>query len=87
MKKNLLFIFLFAISTTIFSQKVTLTGFVKDSLQNPLPYANVIAKPKDVSKNLQFVITDNEGYYKLLIEQGDTIVIHVISIKKHKKGN
>jgi hypothetical protein len=75
MKKNLLFIFLFAISTIIFSQKVTLTGFVKDSLQNPMPYANVIAKPKDVSKNLQFAITDNEGYYKLLLEKGDTITI------------
>jgi len=74
-KKNLLFIFLFAISTIIFSQKVTLTGFVKDSLQNPMPYANVIAKPKDVSKNLQFAITDNEGYYKLLLEKGDTITI------------
>jgi hypothetical protein len=77
MKKNLLFIFLFAISTTIFSQKVTLSGAVKDSLQNPLPYANVIAKPKDVSKNLQFAITDNEGYYKLLLAQGDTITISI----------
>ncbi|PQJ76696.1 carboxypeptidase-like regulatory domain-containing protein [Polaribacter glomeratus] len=74
MKKNLLFISILIFSTAIFSQKVTLTGFVKDSLQNPLPYANVIAKPKDVSKNLQFAITDNEGYYKLLLAQGDTIV-------------
>jgi hypothetical protein len=87
MKKKLLFILVFAISCFSYSQKVTLTGFVKDSLQNPLSYANVVAKPKDVSKNLQFAITDNEGYYKLLIEQGDTIVIHVISIKKHKKRN
>jgi len=77
MKKNLLFIFLFVISTTSFSQKVTLSGAVKDSLQTPLPYANVIAKPKDVSKNLQFAITDNEGYYKLLLEQGDTITISI----------
>lgn len=52
MKKNLLFIFVFAISCFSFSQKITLAGYVKDSIQNPLPYANVIAKPKDVSKNL-----------------------------------
>jgi len=51
LKKNLLFIFLVVISTTSFSQKVTLSGAVKDSLQTPLPYANVIAKPKDVSKS------------------------------------
>jgi hypothetical protein len=40
-----------------------LTGFVKDSIQNPMPYANVISKPKDVSKNLQFAISDNEGVF------------------------
>ncbi|MFT6959662.1 MAG: hypothetical protein ACJA17_000756, partial [Polaribacter sp.] len=77
MKKKLLIILVFAISSFSYSQKVTLTGFVKDSLQNVLPYANVIAKPKDVSKNLQFAITDNEGYYKLLLEKGDTIAISI----------
>ena len=60
-----------------FSQKITFSGSVKDSLQNPLPYANVIAKPKDVTKNLQFTITDNEGYYKLLLEKGDTVTISI----------
>lgn len=77
MKKNFLFILALTISTALFSQKITLTGFVKDSLQNSMPYANVIAKPKDVSKNLQFAITDNEGYYKLLLEKGDTITISI----------
>ncbi|WP_262501905.1 hypothetical protein [Polaribacter atrinae] len=33
------------------------------------------ANPKDVSKNLQFAITDNEGYYMLLLEKGDSITI------------
>jgi hypothetical protein len=64
MKKKLPIILVFAISSLSYSQKVTLTGFVKDSLQNPMPYVNVIAKPKDVSKNLQFAISENEGYYK-----------------------
>jgi hypothetical protein len=91
LKKNylkfIIFCCFFVFSETVSAQKTTLSGTVKDSLQNPLPYANVIAKPKDVSKNLQFAITDNEGYYKLLIAQGATTVIHVISIKKHKKRN
>ena len=77
MKKKLLIIFVLTISCFSYSQKVTLTGFVKDSLQNPLPYANVISKPKDVSKNLQFAISDNEGYYKLILEQGDSITISI----------
>ena len=42
-----------------------------------MPYANVIAKPKDVSKNLQFAITDNEGFYKLVLQKGDTITISI----------
>jgi hypothetical protein len=75
--KNLLFISILIFSKAIFSQKVTLNGFVKDSLQNPLPYANVISKPKDVSKNLQFAISDNEGYYKLILTEGDSITISI----------
>jgi len=54
--KAILFLF-FGISTITFSQKITLTGTVKDSLQNPLSYANVLAKPKEVSKNSQFIKT------------------------------
>jgi len=38
------------------SQTLTLKGSVKDSLQNPLTFANVIAKPKDVSKSLLFTV-------------------------------
>lgn len=77
MKKKSLFVLFFIVSITLFAQKVTLSGTVKDSLQNPMPYANVIAKPKDVSKNLQFAITDNEGFYKLVVAQKDTLTISI----------
>jgi hypothetical protein len=77
MKKKLLIVLILTISSFSFSQNITFSGTVKDSLQNPLPYANVIAKPKDVSKNLQFAITDNEGYYKLILQKGDTITISI----------
>ena len=75
-KRALIYTFLF-FTVSLFSQKVTISGFVKDSLQKPMPYANVIAKPKDVSKNLQFAITDNEGYYSLKLTKGDTINISI----------
>ena len=77
MKKKLLILLILTISSVSYSQKITLSGTVKDSLQNQLPYANVIAKPKDVTKNLQFAITDNEGYYKLILAKGDTITISI----------
>ena len=76
--KNVFFILLVSIiSTSVFSQNTVLSGVIKDSLQNSLPYANVIAKPKDPSKNLQYAITDDEGYYKLLFTKGDTLSINI----------
>jgi len=48
MKKKLLFVLVYTLSISSFSQNKILSDFVKDSLQNHLPYANVIAKSKDV---------------------------------------
>jgi len=59
------------------AQTIKIFGSVKDSLENPMPYANVIAKPKDVTKNLQFAITDNEGLYSLQLPKGDSITISI----------
>tara|TARA_B110000240_G_C13440604_1_gene427906 strand:- start:121 stop:267 length:147 start_codon:yes stop_codon:yes gene_type:complete len=46
-----------------------LRGTVKNSVQTPFSYANVITEPKDVSKNIQFAITYNIGYYKLVLQE------------------
>ena len=59
------------------AQTITLKGSVKDSLQNPLSYANVIAKPADVTKNLQFAISDNDGLYKLELTKNEAYTISV----------
>lgn len=56
--KNVVILICFIIGICISTaQTITLKGSVKDSLQNPLSYANVLAKPADVSKNLQFSIS------------------------------
>tara|TARA_R110001632_G_scaffold63318_3_gene151522 strand:+ start:62373 stop:65018 length:2646 start_codon:yes stop_codon:yes gene_type:complete len=77
MHHKFIYFILLLISSVAFSQNITLKGTIKDSLQNLLPYANVITKPKDLSKNLQFAITDEEGYYKLLFAKGDTVSISI----------
>lgn len=59
------------------AQTVILKGTVKDSLQKPLSYANVIAKPSDKEKNLQFAITDDEGYYKLELAKNENYTISI----------
>ncbi|WP_179317093.1 carboxypeptidase-like regulatory domain-containing protein [Winogradskyella undariae] len=76
MKINYIILFLF-FSTQLWGQKITISGTVKDSLNNVVPYANVIAKPKDLSKNLQFSLTDNEGLYKLQLTKGDTVTVRI----------
>ena len=73
----LLFFAFLVFCKTGHSQAIKLTGYIKDSLNNPLPYANVIAKPKDISKNLQFAITDNEGFYRLVFQKNDTVTISI----------
>ncbi len=58
-------------------QTITLSGNIRDNIKTPLPYANVIAKPKNTLKNLQFTITDEEGFYKLSFQKGDTVTISI----------
>ena len=66
-KKLVLFLFL-GVNLSCFSQSV-LKGRVTDSLQKPLPYTNVIAKPQDSLKKLQFSITNEQGEYRLELDE------------------
>jgi len=79
MTKLKLFVFCFCLFgiNLANSQTITLKGSVKDSLQNPLAYTNVIAKPQDAAKNLKFAITDDDGYYKLELTKGDSYKLSV----------
>lgn len=64
--RNFLLLFFF-IPLLSFSQ--TLTGFVQDSIGNPLQNANVIAKPLVENAGLKFSIADHLGRYKLELEK------------------
>ena len=76
-KKQLLFFASLFLILGIKAQNITLKGIVKDSLQNAMSYANVIAKPKDVTKNLTFAISDNEGFYKLILLKDEEYTISI----------
>ena len=65
---NINFFWLLILSVS-FSFSQTITGTVKDSLQNPLANANVIAKPLLENKGLKFAIADHLGRYKLELEK------------------
>ncbi len=77
-KSLIIFINLYLCNSYIlYAQKVILKGVVKDSLQTSLPYANVIAQPTDKTQNLQFAITDSEGYYRLVLAKESSYTIRV----------
>lgn len=77
MLKKIIVLFNFFIISVFFAngQSIVLKGSVKDSLQNPLSYANVIAKPVDISKNIQFAITGDNGLYKLELQKNENYII------------
>lgn len=77
LKKKIALIACFCLSVFSYAQTITLKGSVKDSLQNPLAYTNIIAKPTDTLKNLKFTITDDGGYYKLELTKGDSYTLSV----------
>ena len=52
-KKQLYFLFICFLSIGLNAQTITLKGTVENSLQQPLTYANVIAKPTDSLKALK----------------------------------
>ena len=77
LKKLIAVICLLGFVFTSKAQTITLKGSVKDSLQNPLTFANVIAKPKDKTKNLKFAITDIDGLYRLELIKGNQYIISI----------
>lgn len=76
-KKYLPFLFFCLLSIGLNAQKITLKGFVENSLQQPLSYANVIAKPTDTLKPLKFSITDDVGLYKLELLKNNLYTISI----------
>ena len=57
--------FLVANLNNLYGQKSELKGIVQDSLQQPLPYTNIIANPIAEGGSITFAITDELGRYKL----------------------
>lgn len=60
---------------SIKGQTITLKGFVRDSLQNPLPYVSLIAKPVVSGESMKFTITDDKGRYNLELYKDVNYVI------------
>jgi hypothetical protein len=58
---TIFFVFLFK----AYGQQIKVRGKVTDTLNNPLPYANILAIPKSDDQEVKFAITEDDGSYKL----------------------
>jgi hypothetical protein len=74
--RKLLFVAIMCLTTAAFSQ-VELTGFVMDSIGNPLELANVIALNQKTSKLESFSTTNAKGKYKLSLGKNETYKLQV----------
>ncbi|MCF1420774.1 carboxypeptidase-like regulatory domain-containing protein [Mangrovimonas futianensis] len=77
MRCFLLIVLLGLFSTIVFAQNVTVTGTVKDSLQTPLEYANILAIPEAENAALSFAITNKKGLYELKLESNQSYEVTV----------
>ncbi|NJK96107.1 MAG: carboxypeptidase regulatory-like domain-containing protein [Bacteroidales bacterium] len=62
-----------------YGQPFKVTGSIKDSLQNPLPYANVQVYDYD-NKMVSYAVADNNGEYILSLEQPGVFTVKASSL-------
>lgn len=59
------------------AQQILVSGVVTDTIQNPLPYANILAIPKADDQEVKFAITEKDGSYKLGLAKNQTYKLTV----------
>ncbi|WP_299367438.1 carboxypeptidase-like regulatory domain-containing protein [Winogradskyella sp.] len=59
------------------AQQIKVSGKVTDSLQTPLPYANILAIPQADDSEIKFAITEKDGSYRLGLVRHQTYELTV----------
>ena len=70
MMNNVIIFIIFLVCIGANAQVVTLSGTVSDSLNIPLAYSTLIAKPADSDRSMVFTVTNNQGEFKLKLHKG-----------------
>ena len=74
MFKTLSVIFFF-LGSTLSAQSIKVEGTIKDSIGNPLEFANVIVSIKSSGATETYGITNHEGRFKLNLPKGNTYIL------------
>ena len=76
-KNSLALIVLMLSTSALFSQNITITGIVTDSLKNPLDLANVVAINSETQGLDGFGITAPDGRYKIKVKENSTYSLKI----------
>ncbi len=76
MKQLVYIVFLFFFANC-FSQEVTVTGFVKDSIGNLLEYSNIVALEKETNELASYSVVSSTGKYQLTLEANASYTLKV----------
>jgi hypothetical protein len=69
------------IFSSLFSQEVKISGHIKSSNNQPIPYVNVIVSKTENSQPITFGYSNEEGEFSVMIPEGlEAIMINVSSI-------
>ncbi len=74
-KKAFLLALLCLIVNVLMSQDIKVTGVIKDTIGNPLEFANIIATVKVSGQVESYAITNSDGKYKLSLPIGDQYIL------------
>ncbi|WP_246296703.1 carboxypeptidase-like regulatory domain-containing protein [Winogradskyella vidalii] len=69
--------YIFILKSYCNAQQVQVQGQITDSLQKPLPYANILAIPETDDQEMKFAITENNGSFKLGLSKNQTYELTV----------
>lgn len=75
--KILILLFISGFPLCISAQQIQVSGKVIDTIQNSLPYANILAIPKADDLDIKFAITEKDGSYKLGLTKNQTYELTV----------
>jgi hypothetical protein len=71
------FVIIFFLTLNLQAQKRILRGKVTDSLQNPIEFANIMAKPVDNNFPFVFAVTDEKGIFEVRLKNKQSYKISV----------
>ena len=77
MKKYFFLLLLIVFSAKVFSQKISLTGIIRDSIGSGVEMANIIAINSDTKIMESYCVTNHNGLYKLVLQENSNYNVKV----------